>query len=51
MIKKHFCKHPEYRQNFNGMDIYHAVIEEDIKSIKEFARWLEKNREISFKEG
>ncbi|MBA7611194.1 hypothetical protein ES703_18413 [subsurface metagenome] len=46
MIKNHFCKHTEYRRKFTSMDIYLAVIEEDIMSIEEFARWLEKNKEI-----
>ena len=45
-IKNHFFKHPEYRKKFSSMDIYHAVIEEDIKSIKEFSEWLGKNKGI-----
>lgn len=47
MIKNHFCKHPEYRRGFNSMDIYNAVIKKDIKSIKDFAGWLEKDKGIS----
>lgn len=45
-IKSHFCKHPEYRKKFSSMDIYNAVIEKDIKSIKEFSEWLKKNKGI-----
>lgn len=47
MIKNHFCKHSEYRRKFNSADIYHAVIEEGISSIKEFSEWLEKNKGIN----
>ncbi len=46
-IKNHFYKHPEYRRGFGSVDIYHAVIEEDIRSVREFAKWLEKNRGIT----
>ena len=45
-IKNHFCKHPEYRKKFYSIDIYHAAIEEDIKSTKEFSKWLERNKGI-----
>ena len=45
-IKTHFCKHPEYRRKFVSMDIYHAIIEEDIKSIEEFSKWLKKNKNL-----
>ena len=45
-IKNHFCKHPEYRRTFTSMDIYHAVIEEDIKSTKEFSKWLQGSRGV-----
>ena len=43
-IKNHFYKHPEYRKKFGSVDIYRAVIEEDIRSVEEFTEWLEKNR-------
>ncbi|MEE8414617.1 MAG: hypothetical protein V3R96_08710 [Dehalococcoidales bacterium] len=46
-IKNHFCRHPEYRRKFTSMDIYQAVIEENIKSVEDFAVWLEENRGIS----
>ncbi len=46
-IKNHFCRHPEYRRKFTSMDIYHAVIEENIKSVEDFAGWLYKNKEVS----
>ena len=46
-IKNHYWKHPEYRKTFYSLDIYQAVIEEDIKTVREFAGWLEKNRGIS----
>lgn len=45
-IKNHFCKHSEYRKKFSSLDIYNAVINEDIKSSKEFSEWLEKNKRI-----
>ena len=43
-IKNRFCKHPEHRRKFVSADIYYAVIEEGISSIKEFSKWLEKNK-------
>ncbi len=46
-IKHQFCQYSEYQRSFSSVDVYRAVIEEDIKSIEEFARWLEKNRGIS----
>jgi hypothetical protein len=45
-IKNHFCKHPEYRRKFTSSDIYHAVIEEGIRSVGEFSQWLKVNRGI-----
>jgi hypothetical protein len=46
-IKSHYWNHPEYRKGFHSLDIYQAVIEENIRSIKGFARWLEKNKGIT----
>jgi hypothetical protein len=46
-IKNHFWRHPEYRKGFSSMDIYQAVIEEDIKTVKEFAGWLRKKKGIT----
>jgi len=46
-IKSHFYTHPEYRRKFSGLDIYQAVIKNDIKSVAEFAGWLERNKGIS----
>ncbi len=46
-IKDHYWRHPEYRKKFGSVDIYRAVIEEDIKSVREFAKWLEENKGIS----
>jgi len=46
MMKNHFCKHPWYQKDFFSMDIYNAVIEEDVKSVEEFSKSLKKNRGI-----
>ena len=43
-IKNHFCRHPEHRRKFTSSDIYHAVIEEGIRSVREFSQWLKANR-------
>lgn len=45
-IKNKYCKHPEHRKKFTSMDIYNAVIEDNIKSVKEFSDWLWKKRGI-----
>ena len=45
-IKGHFCQHPEYRKRFYALDIYRAVIEEDVRSIRGFSEWLEKNKGV-----
>ncbi len=45
-IKNRFCRHPEFRKRFNGMDIYRSVIEDNIKSEEEFIDWLEEEKGI-----
>ena len=47
-IKHHFYKHPEYRRKFVAMDIYHAVMVENVKSIKDFSEWLRRNKGILY---
>jgi hypothetical protein len=46
-IKDHYWRHPEYRKTFHSLDIYQAVIQENVRSVKEFAGWLEKNKGIA----
>ena len=46
-IKSHFCEHPEYRKKFFSMDIYKAVVEDNVRSVEEFAERLEKERGLS----
>lgn len=46
MIKSRFCRHPEYRKSFFSGDIYKSVIEENVKSVHEFSKWLKDNRGI-----
>ena len=46
-VKYHFCNHPEYRRAFTSMDIYHAVIDEGIRSVKEFSQWLQTKKQIA----
>jgi hypothetical protein len=46
-IKSHYHKHPQYRRGFGSVDIYQAVIKEDVESVKEFARWLAEKKGIS----
>jgi hypothetical protein len=45
-IKNHFYTHPDYRRKFGSVDIYRAVIDQGIKSVSGFAKWLEKDRGI-----
>jgi len=47
-IKHHFCQHSEYRRAFTSVDIYHAVLEEGIRTVKEFSQWLEDKKGISY---
>jgi hypothetical protein len=46
-IKNRYFMHPEYRRKFGSMDIYNAVILEDVKSVEEFTDWLYKSKGIS----
>ena len=46
-IKTHFWRHPEYHKKFASVDIYRAVLEENIRSVGEFATWLNHNKGIS----
>lgn len=46
MIKSHFCRHPEYRKRFSGIDVYKSVIEENVKSVGEFSKWLKQAKGI-----
>ena len=46
MIKSHFCGHPEYRKRFSSTDVYKSVIEENVKSVEEFSKWLKENKGI-----
>jgi hypothetical protein len=45
-IKNNCCKHPDYRINFFSMDIYRAVLENNIMSYAAFASWLNNERGI-----
>ena len=45
-IKHRYCQHPEYRRGFTSRDIYHSVIEEGVKSVKEFSQWLQDHKQI-----
>ena len=47
-VKHHFCQHPEYRKTFTSMDIYHAVTEEGIRTVKEFSQWLKEKKWIGW---
>lgn len=46
-IKSHFYNHPEYRRGFGSVDIYQAVIEKGIRSVEDFAGWLQEHRGLS----
>ena len=39
-IKTHYCNRPEYRKTVTSMDIYKAVIEDNVDSAKSFEKWL-----------
>ncbi|MFC1900740.1 hypothetical protein ACFLYN_04005 [Chloroflexota bacterium] len=45
-IKYHFHKHPEYRRGFASMDIYQAIIKDNIRSVEEFTGWLREHKKI-----
>ncbi|MDD2890602.1 MAG: hypothetical protein PHE49_08205 [bacterium] len=45
-IKNLYHKHPEHRKKFTSMDIYNAVIKDNVKTIEEFSIWLAKNKGI-----
>ncbi|MDD5529439.1 MAG: hypothetical protein PHX21_05350 [bacterium] len=45
-IKNHYYKHPEYRKKFVSIDIYNAVIKDNVRTIEEFSIWLAKNKGI-----
>lgn len=45
-IKAHFHGHPEYRRGFVSVDIYQAIIKDNVRSIDEFSQWLQKNKQI-----
>ncbi len=46
MIKNHYCGHPRYRDDFFSIDIYKSVIEENVRSIEEFSKWLREKRGV-----
>jgi hypothetical protein len=46
MIKNHYCNNPKYRGDFFSIDIYKSVIEENVKSVEEFSKWLKEKRGI-----
>ena len=46
MIKSYFCRHPEYLKRFSSTDVYKSVIEENVKSVEEFSKWLKENKGI-----
>lgn len=45
-IKSYFCKHPEYRKSFYSLDIYNSVLKDNIKTEKEFVKWLKEKKGI-----
>lgn len=45
-IKNNCCKHPKYRKNFSSVDIYRAVLENNVMSYAAFASWLNSERGI-----
>lgn len=46
-IKNQFWRHPEYHKKFASVDIYRAVLEENVRSVREFATWLNHNKGIT----
>lgn len=43
-IKSSICNHSQYRRQLYSVDIYNAVINENVKSIGEFKTWLQKSK-------
>lgn len=47
MLKNNLHNHPLYRKKFFSVDIYNAVIQDNIYSVENFRDWLLLNRQIS----
>lgn len=45
-IKNSVCNHPLYRKEFKSVDIYQAVIEDNIGDMRDFKKWLIHNKDI-----
>ncbi|OGO20576.1 MAG: hypothetical protein A2Z15_07040 [Chloroflexi bacterium RBG_16_50_11] len=43
-IKNKSLDHPWYQRSFFSMDIYNAVISEDVKTTEEFFEWVKQNK-------
>jgi hypothetical protein len=42
LIKDVWHRRPEYPDSVGGLEIYHAVLEHDVRTPEEFKRWLDR---------